>query len=52
MGYRSNRLDELVFLEVPKPMLTEFDITFIIDWRVVYHTALVFIHVLKANPST
>ena len=26
MGYRLNRLDEPVFMAVPKPMLTEFDI--------------------------
>ena len=26
MGYRLNRLDETVFMVVPKPLLTEFDI--------------------------
>ena len=26
MGYRLNRLDEPVFMAVPKPMLTEFGI--------------------------
>ena len=33
MGYRLNRLDEPVFMAVPKPMLTQ--LAFIIDWRVV-----------------
>ena len=31
MGYRLNRLDEPVFMPVPKPMLTEFDG---MEWRV------------------
>ena len=26
MGYRLNRLDELIFMAVSKPLLTEFDI--------------------------
>ena len=36
MGYRLNGPDEPVLIAVPKPMLTEFGIHFIIDWRVVY----------------
>ena len=28
MGYRLNRLDEPVFMAVPKPMLTEFGINY------------------------
>ena len=28
MGYRLNRLDEPVFMAVPKPMLTEFSINY------------------------
>ena len=35
MGYRLNRLDEPVFMAVPKSMLTEFGMSFIRDWRVV-----------------
>ena len=36
IGYRlKNRLDEPVFIAGPKPMLTEFDIHQILDWRVV-----------------
>ena len=31
MGYRLNRLDEPVFMAVPKPMLTEFGIHYILE---------------------
>ena len=31
MGYRLNRLDEPIFMAVPKPMLTEFDIHYILE---------------------
>ena len=31
MGYRLNRLDEPIFMAVPKPMLTEFGIHYILE---------------------
>ena len=31
MGYRLNRLDEPIFMAVPKPMLTEFSIRYILE---------------------
>ena len=33
MGYHLNRLDEPVFMAVPKPLLTEFEIHYRLDFR-------------------
>ena len=38
MGYRLNRLDEPVFMAVPKPMLTEFGIHYRLESCVSFST--------------
>ena len=39
MGYRLNRPDEPIFMAVPKPMLTEFDIHYRLESCVLYGEA-------------
>ena len=38
VGYRLKRLDEPIFMAVPKPMLTEFGIQYILESCVIHQT--------------